>query len=227
MQLFRGLNLWFLGVLGPAERTLAAIAAGDLSLGVASSLRRFALAWMLADRGALAEARALAAQLADDGRANELPLEEARGRWMLAEVLRRTGDRDAADREVQLALRMAVPLERPGVLGTLAMLRLAQGRADEAVAAAEEAIASCTALGGCGMFRGAFIRLARAEALHAAGALDAARAAISDARARLAVTAAKIAEPEYRTSFLEGVPENARTLELARAWLGEAARPDR
>jgi hypothetical protein len=33
----------------------------------------------------------------------------------------------------------------------------------------------------------------------------------------------KIAEPGYRTSFLEAVPENARTLTLARAWLGDAA----
>jgi hypothetical protein len=75
------------------------------------------------------------------------------------------------------------------------------------------------------MFRGAFVRLARAEALHAAGALDAARAAIADARARLVAIADTISDPAYRTSFLEGVPENARTLELARAWIGEAAGP--
>jgi hypothetical protein len=30
-------------------------------------------------------------------------------------------------------------------------------------------------------------------------------------------------EPGYRTSFLEAVPENARPLTLARAWLGDAA----
>jgi hypothetical protein len=78
-------------------------------------------------------------------------------------------------------------------------------------------------MGGCGMFRGAFIRLARAEALHATGAVDAARMAIAEAQTRLCALADKIPDLEYRRSFLEGVPENARTFALARAWLGEAA----
>jgi eukaryotic-like serine/threonine-protein kinase len=68
-----------------------------------------------------------------------------------------------------------------------------------------------------------FVRLARAEALHATGAIDAARAAIDDARARLYGLAEKIPDLAYRRSFLERVPENARTLVLAGAWLGEAA----
>ena len=154
---------------------------------------------------------------------HRLPLEEARGHWALAEVLRRVGDLAGADREIQATLGMVVPLERPGALGTLAMLRLAQGRPAGALAAAEEAVAAYTAMGGCGMFRGAFVRLARAEALHATGAIDAARAAIADARARLCALADKIPDLEYRASFLERVPENVRTFALARAWLGEAA----
>jgi hypothetical protein len=223
MELFRGLNHWYLGASAPAERSLEEIAAGDEKMGVASSLRRFGLAWLRADRGALDEARGLAAQLAEHGRAHRSALEESRGRWALAEVLRRTGDLDGAEREVATALGMAVPLEQPGVLGTLAALRLAQGRAADALAAAEDAAARHAAIGGCGMFRGAFIRLAHAEALHATGAHDAARRTIADARARLVATADRIADPEYQQSFLEGVPENARTLALARAWLGDAA----
>jgi len=35
--------------------------------------------------------------------------------------------------------------------------------------------------------------------------------------------ASQIADPAFRTRFLEDVPENARTLVLARAWLGEPA----
>ncbi|HEX7839584.1 MAG TPA: hypothetical protein VF469_19045, partial [Kofleriaceae bacterium] len=81
----------------------------------------------------------------------------------------------------------------------------------------------CTAMGGCGLFRGAFVRLAHAEALHAAGAHDAARGAIVRARAHLLAIADKIADPSYRTSFLAHVPENARTLALADAWLGDPA----
>jgi hypothetical protein len=223
MELFRGLNLWHLGALAAAERTLAAIGAADTSLGVVSSLRRFGLAWVLADRGRLDEARVLAAQLSEYGHAHRLPLEEWRGRWVLAEVLRRMGDLTGAEREIGAALAMAIPLEHPGALGTLSALRLAQGRAraEEALAAAEDAVARCAAMGGCGMFRGAFVRLGRAEALHATGAGDAAREAITDARARILATAAKISDPDYRRSFLEDVPENARTIALARAWLGE------
>jgi hypothetical protein len=118
---------------------------------------------------------------------------------------------------------MAVPLEYPGVLGTLSALRLAQGRAEDALAAAEDAVARCATMGGCGMFRGAFVRLAHAEALHATGARDAARRAITEARARLLTIADKICDSDYKMSFLDSVPENARTFALARAWLGEPA----
>jgi hypothetical protein len=185
---------------------------------MASSLRRFILSWLYADRGALAQARALATQLAESGREHHNHLEEARGRWALAEALCRDGDLDGAEREIQVALAMAVPLEQPGVLATLAALRLAQGRAGDALAAAEDAMARCTAMGGCGLFRGAFVRLAHAEALHATGAHDAARSAIAQARARLLAIAGKIPDPDHKTSFLEHVPENARTLALASAW---------
>jgi hypothetical protein len=226
MELFRGMNLWYLGAFEPAERTLKAIPAADEALGLASSLRRVHLAWLLADRDALDEARAVAAELAEYGRATHNPLEEGRGRWVLAETLRRMGDLEGADRELGVALEMVTALERPGALGTLSALRLAQGRAEDALAAAEDAVARCAAIGGCGMFRGAFVRLAHAEALHATGAHDPARRAIAEARARLLAIAGRIPDPDHRKSFLERVPENARTLALARAWLGEPADPD-
>jgi hypothetical protein len=105
------------------------------------------------------------------------------------------------------------------VLATVAALRLAQGRAGDALAAAEDAVGRCRAMGGCGMFRGAFVRLIHAEALHATGDRDAAQAAIRDARDRLLAIAARIADPDHRTRFVAAVPQNART--LAHAWLGE------
>jgi hypothetical protein len=116
-----------------------------------------------------------------------------------------------------------VPLDHPGVLATLSVLRLAQGRPDEALAAAEDAESRCIAMGGCGMFRGALVGLALAEALDATGDLTAARRTIADARTHLLAIAGKIPDPAYRQSFLDNVPENARTLALARTWLDDPA----
>ena len=86
-------------------------------------------------------------------------------------------------------------------------------------------MARYTAMAGCGLFRGAFVRLAHAEALHATGAHDSAQRAIADARARLLAIVETIADPDYKASFLETVSENARTLALAAAWLGDPAPP--
>ncbi len=220
LQLLRGMNQWYLGALDPAIRVLEAVPAADTAMGLANSQRRFFLSWLYADRGALDEARALATQLSEAGRAQQDRMGEGRGRWVLAEVLRRIGDLDGAEREIQIALAMTMPLEHPGVLATLAALRLAQGRAAEALVAAEDAVTRETTTGGCGMFRGAFVRLTHAEALHATGAHDAARSAIAGARARLFAIADKIPDPAYKASFLTHVPENARTLALASTWLG-------
>lgn len=65
------------------------------------------------------------------------------------------------------------------------------------------------------------IRLTFAEALAAHGDLPAARAAFREARERLLRRAAKVGDPALRRSFLERVPENARTMARARELLGE------
>ena len=54
-----------------------------------------------------------------------------------------------------------------------------------------------------------------------------AREAIVAAYERLTDRASKIRDPLWRAWFLEAVPENARTVELARAWgVGESASRD-
>ncbi|HEX3477136.1 MAG TPA: AAA family ATPase [Kofleriaceae bacterium] len=223
MQLIRGINQWYLGALASAVQTLEGIPGADTAIGMASSMRRLSLSWVHADRGAFERACAVASQLVESGRGRNNVAEQSRGRWALAEALRRMGDLAAAEREIEAALALAMPLEAPGVLATLARLRLAQDRAAEALVAAEDAMARYAAMGACGMFRAAFVRLAHAEALHATGAHDAARAAIAQARARVLAVAARISDPDYRASFLAQVPENARTLSLASTWLGEPA----
>jgi len=61
-----------------------------------------------------------------------------------------------------------------------------------------------------------------ALALKATGDGDGARAAIAAACDRLTERANKINDPARRASFLESVPENARTMALAAAWCGAA-----
>jgi tetratricopeptide (TPR) repeat protein len=225
MQMLRGVNLWYLGAHARAVELLESVPAADTTLGETGSMRRLGLSWLYADRGAFDEARVLAIQVCEFCRAHHDRLGEARGSWFLAEVLRRSGDLDGAEREIQAAQAMAMPLDQPGMLATLAALRLGQGRAADALAVAEDAMARCAAMGGCSLFRGAFVRLVHAEALHATGAIDAARQAIGDARARLLAIAARIPDAGHRASFLEQVPENARTLALAAAWLADPAPP--
>jgi tetratricopeptide (TPR) repeat protein len=62
------------------------------------------------------------------------------------------------------------------------------------------------------------VRLAYAEALYATGAIAAARRVIVDAEVRLLEAAARIADADWRASFLEAIPEHAGTLALARMW---------
>jgi eukaryotic-like serine/threonine-protein kinase len=63
------------------------------------------------------------------------------------------------------------------------------------------------------------VRLAYAETLHASGDLDGARVAITSARDRLLERAARIRDDGQRKRFLDAIPENARTLECAQAWV--------
>ena len=66
----------------------------------------------------------------------------------------------------------------------------------------------------------ALTRVVFAEALAYANDHDAARAAIKEAVDRLRVRASWLADPAMQETFLTRVPENARTIELARIWLG-------
>jgi hypothetical protein len=97
---------------------------------------------------------------------------------------------------------------------------LRRGAAEGALAAAREAIDLLDTLGTLEEGE-ALVRLVYAEALHASTDRRAA-SAILDARDHLLDRAAKIRDPLLRRSFLERVPENARTVALAREWAAEA-----
>ncbi|MFS8067523.1 MAG: serine/threonine-protein kinase PknK, partial [Byssovorax sp.] len=162
--------------------------------------------------------------LASTGQARRLPAEEGVGRAVLAEMLRRQNDLEAAQREAlaAVALLPSRPVDRMMAMTTLAAIHGAAGQSSLALEAATESVGIFDALRMFDFFKGAFARLTLVEALFAAGEEASARATLADARARLLAAAAAIEEPSVRRSFLERVPENARTLELAAQWLSEA-----
>lgn len=136
----------------------------------------------------------------------------------LAAIHALASDGEAALGDARAAVEMAadLPSVRAHALATLAQITLRSGRAEEAATLAAEAmdlVERSDADAG-----EALARMIFAEARHAVGDLAGARAAILIARDRLHVRAARISDRELRLSFLQRVPENARTLDLAVAW---------
>jgi hypothetical protein len=96
------------------------------------------------------------------------------------------------------------------------MVLLARGRVDESLDVSGRARELLERLGS--IEEGdATVRLARAEALRAAGREDDARAAIAAARANILGRGARIADETFRAGFL-ALPDHARALALAEAW---------
>ena len=67
------------------------------------------------------------------------------------------------------------------------------------------------------------LRLSWAEALHAAGRAEDARATLSATLPHLRKRLDNIPEPLWRARYLANVPANARVVVLAGAWLGDEA----
>ena len=224
-RMFTGMLLWLLGAFDEAARELHGMTSDDRSLGPMSSVRWLSLAGARMDAGDLKGAKEVAADLVTSGRIQGIGWREGRGLLMLAEVLRREGDLEGAEASARRAVeRLAVlPLEQTAAAATLAAVHLAAGRVDQALSASREAMARYKDLGACGFFRGQYLRVVHAESLAAAGEEEAARAAIAEARDHLFEQAATIGDVDFRRSFLENVPENARTIDLARRWLGATA----
>lgn len=136
----------------------------------------------------------------------------------LAQVLLELGELDVAEQRAEQAVRVlgAFPPLLCQAMATLARVLLARGGAERAVAVCERAISLLDSLGS--MADGEIsLRLAHAEALEAAGHLDAAREALALARDRLTSRADAIGDAAVRSAFLEQVPEHVRALELAAA----------
>src|SRR6185503_11091692 len=211
-----GFSYACLGAVERAREMFQRPAASDEEMATGSSIRPLSRAWLAFQRAELDEAQRQAERLLDLGRRRGVVFDEARGHWILAEVKRRSGELAAAEAAAEAALALAAPFDRAAILATLAGARLARGRTMEALAAAEEAMALYRKLGFCSHFFGtALLRVIYTECLLAAEQHERARTAAADARNWLLEIADKIGDPQYRTRFLEAVPEHRRILALA------------
>jgi hypothetical protein len=142
-------------------------------------------------------------------------------RTCLARVLLERGRAADAEREASLASASSenFPTGEAYSAAVLAAALLAQERATEAVGPAQRGHAAVER--GCVIDGEAFVRLVHAEVLLASGSMSAGRQALLAAAEKLQEKALKIEDAELRRKFLTRVPENARTLELARRWHGE------
>jgi tetratricopeptide (TPR) repeat protein len=105
---------------------------------------------------------------------------------------------------------------------TLAGLLLVKDQPAAALSAAEEAMGILERLKGVEEGESQ-IRVVHASALYAAGSTGEALRRIQEATARLHARAARISDPRWRRTFLEDIPENARTLRLAARWGAHSA----
>ncbi|WP_437989516.1 protein kinase domain-containing protein [Sorangium sp. So ce145] len=180
------------------------------------------LAQLLAHRGQLADGWALAEEsaAASSRRAGLVRLELC-ARCYLAKIASAMGDFEAAEREARasVALSQHAPTLAVQAFSILARALLGLGRIDEAMQAAAEANSRLVEFGTVEEGE-SLVRLTYAEALAASGRHAEATAAIASARTALLARAEKLSDPTWRERFLHDVPDNARTLELARQWLG-------
>ncbi|KYF58268.1 hypothetical protein BE04_00845, partial [Sorangium cellulosum] len=146
---------------------------------------------------------------------------EGSARTYLARIALLARDFEAAEREARTAaeiLQSAPPL-RAAAVAARARALLGLRRFDEGLSAAGEANSMLESFGTLEEGE-SLVRLTFAESLAANGRHDAAAAAIASARAALLARAERLSDPPWRERFLRDVPDNARTLELARQWLG-------
>jgi tetratricopeptide (TPR) repeat protein len=212
-----------LGAFSQAENLLrdALREADQMGMDLIAAYARLFLGISLKAKPDLGEARALVEEAARHFCAANALQQAGYATAAHASILMLGGTIDEAEQVARKAVDIAkeVPSTHTYALAVLASVLIARGSFDDALKTAREAFESIentvTVPGG------QVVWLVYAEALHAAGRLDEARAVIATARDRILRMAPDESEPAWRASYLENVRENARTLALARAWLNE------
>ncbi len=204
-----------IGAPADAERWLreAMAIAKELGLSNVIATAKHNLGRALMHRGQLAEALAIETEAFEAFHAQGDRRLEGAARLYLGYIYSELGDPARAELEFRLSLETAQAPLRPQILASIARVQLARGESDEALVLAREAADLLEQLGAIEEGE-SLVRLVLAEALAANGQHGAARGAARRARDRLLARAAKISDPEWRETFLNGVPDNARTLKL-------------
>ncbi len=187
--------------------------AAPTALRLVTVLGTYVVAMTQSDQGSLDEASASSSRAIEAASAHHNRYVEGIMRIGSGIILRRRAELEAAAEQASAAAELlaACPGDRAMALAVLSAVRLDQGRAGEALALAREA---STTVRGAPAYVDALIRLALAEALAATGA-PTARAVLDEAREAILTRARAIDDPLLRATFLERVPQNARTLALA------------
>ncbi len=177
------------------------------------------LATVLSCRGAHPEARRLAEEAILGFVADGDIRMTGGARAELSRILAASGDLAGADAEARAAAGIldGLPSAQAYAFGVLAYVRLLAGKPSEALAAATSAMRILEEVGAI-QDGELMVRLAYAEALYAVSA-HGAESALAAVRDILFTRAARIKDVALRLGFLENIPENARTVALARSRL--------
>jgi hypothetical protein len=148
----------------------------------------------------------------------------SRARALLAHALVAIDDLDGGLREATAAMEgnAISPSTRVLAFAALARLELRHRRPTEALASVERGL-DASASGWRFSATTSMLQLARAEAFHMLGRREVAYPAIREARDRILRVADTVEDPKLRHSYLTNIEANARTLRLAKEWLGEDA----
>ncbi len=206
-----------IGAYADAELHLREALASGLRLGLSNvvATAKHNLGRALQLQGQLAEALAIESEAVALFVAQGDHRLESAAHTYLAYILYELGELDRAEAELARSLELALPPIRPQILASQAYVFLAQNRVADALARATDAQHEFDEIGGVEEGE-SLIRLMLVEARLASGDRDGAREAVHAAHARLQARASRISDPERRRMFLEQIPENVRTLELAR-----------
>jgi tetratricopeptide (TPR) repeat protein len=222
--IFMTIDLVQLGATAEARDILEHLSGSDVKAGGANLLAAYCEAVLHLQAGHPDEGIQIASRVEAAATDPGLVVVRKKAQYLIIQGLIQRGDLGEAEHSVlALGLHDGPPHERVHGIAALARIRLLQGRHEEALCLAGEALQADRDAGMGEYGTWASCRLVHAEALHAAGELAAARQAIREARDDLLARADTIEDPAYRHGFLN-VTVNARILALAGDRLGEADR---